>query len=397
MASKEKNKEGENNKSNQEEQEAGKVNLTASHSEEDDSEGNIGRTLSEMEEEKSKDKKIKNVTSIAVILAGLFVGSLFVDVVQFVTKSGYSESALRNTNTFVLGDKTWVAYQEPAIQTKVLVAEDEEKCPECNPDQVLDWMKKFIPTMIVDKVSASSEEGRQMVERYGLKSIPAFTFEKKVEESDFFQEGQMSQLFEEKNGDYVLNATALGVPAGKYLSSPEIRENDAILGNKNADKKAVIFSDFQCPYSKSLYDTVKKIIEEKKDVAFVYKDMPLSLHKQSKNAALAAQCANDQGKFEEMADMLFSNQKNWSESEGEDVFGRYAAQIDLDKQKFDKCINEEKFKEKIENSLDLGMDFGITGTPAVFIGGELLSGSIEKNKLESALEGDVSNDEKQEK
>ncbi|MFO7807023.1 MAG: thioredoxin domain-containing protein [Candidatus Moraniibacteriota bacterium] len=396
MAKKENKKEGEdnqenftNNKEHNLENDVSRVNLTANHSE-DNSEYENGQTLDEIEEENKKDKKIKNLASLAIVLAGLFVGSLFVDVIQFITKSGYSESALRNANTFVLGDKTWVAYQEPAVQAKVLVAEDEEECPECNPDQVLDWMKKFIPTMVVDKVSASSEEGKRIIEKYDFKAIPSFAFEKEVEDSDFFQEGQMNQVFEEKDGDYVLNGAALGIPVGKYLNSPEINENDAVIGNKEAEKKAVIFSDFQCPYSKNLYEASKELADDmgRENVAFVYKDMPLDFHSQAQNAALAAQCSNEQDKFEEMADLLFGNQDEWSESEGKESFKQYAKQLDLDTEKFDKCLEEEKFKEEVENSLKLGRDYGVSGTPATFVEGELLSGAIGKDQLKKALEGE---------
>ncbi|MDZ7611628.1 MAG: thioredoxin domain-containing protein [Candidatus Moranbacteria bacterium] len=376
----------EDEKNNEEKDSGSAINLTAESAGEDNSQN--GKTLDEFEQENDKDKKIKNLLAATVVLAGLFVGSLFVDVVQFITKSGYSEHALRSTEVFELGDKTWVAYSEPAIETKVLVAESEEDCPECNPDQVLEWMRKFMPTMVIDKVSASSREGENLIENYNLKTIPSFTFGKEIKEADFFKQGQVSQVFEEKENGYVLNSAALGVPVGKYLKSPEILEKDALIGSPKAEEKVVVFSDFQCPYSKNLYDAVKETVDEfgEDKVAFVYKDMPLEFHAQAENAALAAQCANEQGNFRQMADLLFDNQETWSETEGKQVFKGYASQIGLSAEDFNNCLEEEKFKEKIQNSLELGKSYGVAGTPATFVGQEFLNGAVEKAELKKAIE-----------
>ncbi len=395
MAKKSENKEGESNKKQEEEKgvenETAKVNLTADSSKEDgeDQFDQENKTLSEIEEEGAKDKKIKNLISVIIILAGLFTGSLFVDVMQFITKSGYSESALRETNLFELGDKTWVAYQEPAVKAQVLVSEKED-CPECQPDEVLDGIKKLMPTVSVEKVPASSEEGEKMIDKYGLKTIPSFVFDKEAEQTDFFNEGQLSQIFEEKEGAYLMNSTSLGVPVGEYLENPEAKEGDPILGKEDAQKQAVVFSDFQCPYSKEFYRVAKEVVNENENIAFVYKDMPLeNMYPQAKNAAMAGRCAADQQKFEEMADALFENQEEWSKEEGKEIFKNYASGIDMDREKFNTCLEEDQFKGEIDESLEAALDLGVSGTPAAFVGEEFLSGVVEKEELLKAFDGET--------
>jgi hypothetical protein len=399
MTKESKKKEGENNKKQEErteaEKETARVNLTADSSKGEDGEDQFeqeNKTLSEIEEENTKDKKIKNLISVVVILTGLFAGSLFVDVVQFITKSGYSESALRETNLFELGDKTWVAYQEPAVKAQVLISE-KENCPECDPQKVLEWMKNFMPTISVDKVLASSEEGKKIIEKYELKTVPSFVFDKKLDQTDFFKEGQLSQVFEEKKGSYLMNSASLGVPVGEYLKNPEVKEGDPVLGKEDAQAQAVVFSDFQCPYSKEFYNVVKEVLNENEEISFVYKDMPLErMHSQSKNAAMAGRCAADQQKFKEMADLLFENQEEWSQEEGKEIFKSYASGMDLNQEEFNTCLEESRFKSEIEKSLETAVSFGVSGTPAIFVEGEFLNGVTKKEKLLEIINEEVAKD-----
>src|SRR6185369_14762757 len=67
-------------------------------------------------EEEKKDRKIKNLISAVILLAGLFVGSLFVDVVQMVRGGGFSQRALSQADVFAAGGKTWVAYAQPIVK-----------------------------------------------------------------------------------------------------------------------------------------------------------------------------------------------------------------------------------------------------------------------------------------
>jgi len=145
-----------------------------------------------------------------------------------------------------------------------------------------------------------------------------------------------------------------------------------IRGNKNAPVTIVEWSDFQCPFCSRVVPTLKQI-EEKygQDVRVIFKNNPLPFHQRAMPAALAAECANEQGKFYQMHDELFANQRALEDA---DLEG-YAKKIGLDLGRFTSCFKSQKFKSRIEAQQREGMQFGARGTPAFFINGRFLSGA----------------------
>jgi hypothetical protein len=212
MNKKNKNKEGKSKKSKKEE--VKKIIFRSSKAKKEKSNG---LTLDDMKKEQEKDLKIKNLISLLIVLSGLFLGSLFVDLISFVSKNGYSERALREAEVFELGDKTWVAYREPVVEVEILVDKNREECPNCNADDILVWLKKFMPTMVVDEIEYQSEKGIKMIEDYKLKTIPALVFNQNIQKSDFFNDEQVEEIFEKKKDKFILSSSALGLPIGKYL------------------------------------------------------------------------------------------------------------------------------------------------------------------------------------
>jgi len=342
-----------------------------------------GMTLGDIKNKEGESNKIQNLISILIIVSGLFAGSLFVDIAQIVIGGGYSEKALRKADIFELGDKTWVAYDEPAIKVDILVADDQEACVTCNPDEILGWMKKFIPTMAVNKVPENSSEGKSLIEKYDLKTIPSFVFSDKVQEASFFKEEQVKEIFDRKADGLVLNSTALGVPAGKYLEVPAEKDGDIVIGNKDSQVKLLTFFDFQCPYSKIFYEAAKEARAEFSgdQLVLVYKSFPLDSQGQAISASLAGQCAYKQGRFEEMADLLFANQEKWSVTEDFKIFDQYALKIGLNKVEFDACVNDEGSRNLILELIEQGDQFGIAGTPSSFVGDEFLNGIFQKEDI----------------
>jgi len=335
------------------------------------------------EDKKTDDKKIKNLMSAAILLGGLFVGSLFVDFSQLIRGGGISQKILSNKDVFQLDGKTWVAYPDPIIDVNVI---NDETCQECNVDEIVLSLRKVMPTMLLNKVDYSSEEGKKMIEEMGVRSLPAFVFGKEIEDTELF--GQAKAIFVEKNGKYLLNSAQAGLPIGKYLQTPKIEENAIKYGPDDAKVKLVEYSDFQCPYCQMFQKTMDEIVKEYGDkVQFVFKNLPLeSIHPRAKAAANAAECANEQGKWLEYADKLFANQKIWSEAKDNKMFINYASQLKLDNAKFTQCVNEEKYKSKIESDLSEATEFGIGGTPALFINDKFKNGAIQASELKTIID-----------
>src|SRR3546814_16877378 len=96
------------------------------------------------------------------------------------------------------------------------------------------------------------------------------------------------------------------------------------------------------------------------------------LHGNSEEAAKAAEAAAEQGKFEEMYDLLFQNQAQWSHSEEskKDVFFDYAEQLGLDMDEFRTTYDDPATLEKIRRDKEDGQTVGVTGTPTFFPNGD---------------------------
>ena len=150
-------------------------------------------------------------------------------------------------------------------------------------------------------------------------------------------------------------------------------EGAPIRGAAGAPVTVVEFSDFECPFCKQTHPTLKQLLERYPDkVRLAYRDFPLdSIHPQARRAAEAARCAQDQGKFWEYHDALFTQSPQLALED----LRRYAGQVGIDVTKFDSCLAAGTHKAAVQRDLDEGNRLGITGTPAFFVNGRTLTGA----------------------
>lgn len=155
-------------------------------------------------------------------------------------------------------------------------------------------------------------------------------------------------------------------------------DNDPIIGNSNAPITIIEFSDFQCPFCAKFHiQTLPKIMDEyikEGKVKLVFRDFPIqSIHSNALLASVAAECANEQGKFKEMHDKLFENQNEWSSKDTDNLiilFNQYSLEMGIEKEKFDSCLKNGKYIKEIQKDLDDGRTYGVSGTPGFFIGND---------------------------
>jgi protein-disulfide isomerase len=133
----------------------------------------------------------------------------------------------------------------------------------------------------------------------------------------------------------------------------------------------VEFSDFQCPNcGRFARNTAPQIVEEYIEtgkVNMVYKHFPIR-GPDSIAASLASQCANEQGKFWEFHDLLFNNQEaegsGWASPAN---MKEFASELGLDRERFDSCLDSERYSSFVENDFAFAREISATGTPTFMV------------------------------
>lgn len=138
------------------------------------------------------------------------------------------------------------------------------------------------------------------------------------------------------------------------------RDDAPRIGKEDAKIKIVVFSDYLCPYCKSLHETLNKILSENSDVSLASRNF--IVHPQSEIQARAAEAANRQGKFKEMNDELFAAGQA-DENKVVDI----AKKIGLDVDKFKSDLNSDDIKNLVSRDNDDAQKLGLSGTPSVFL------------------------------
>lgn len=154
---------------------------------------------------------------------------------------------------------------------------------------------------------------------------------------------------------------------------PKISASDIIVGEKTAKVNIIEYSDFQCPACAAYNPIVNQLLSTYPGkVNLVYRFFPLtSIHKNSIVSGQAAYAAWKLGKFEEMKDELFNNQKDWenlSEDKAKEAFIEYAKSIKLDVDQFTKIMNSDEAKGAVLAGEKGALGLGLGGTPTFFLG-----------------------------
>jgi protein-disulfide isomerase len=139
------------------------------------------------------------------------------------------------------------------------------------------------------------------------------------------------------------------------------------------------FSDFQCPACGGLEPGLRKVVNDYGErVRLTFRNYPLPMHRYAFFAARAAEAAGQQGKFWEMHDALYDNQKEWSDSmEPRVQFDSYATRLGLDVQRFKADMERQDLTERIKADMQRGNSLNVRGTPTVYLNGrELMPGKL---------------------
>ena len=158
--------------------------------------------------------------------------------------------------------------------------------------------------------------------------------------------------------------------------------NTPIFGDRNAKIMIVVFSDFQCPFSKRGADTLHTLKQKYgNDLMYVYKNLPLPFHPESMPAAKAALAAGRQGKFYEFHDKLFEKQGEL----GEALYVNIAQELGLNMQKFIADRNSKETEDQVKADLTQANSLGFNGTPGFAVNGVKVLGAYPVEHFEKVI------------
>jgi protein-disulfide isomerase len=142
-----------------------------------------------------------------------------------------------------------------------------------------------------------------------------------------------------------------------------------VMGDENAPVTLIEYSDYQCPFCARHYREVMPVLKEQYidtgKLRFIMRENPIeSIHRHAASAAMAGLCAQDQGKYWEMHDLMFSNQQTL---DPESLKG-FAKELGLDAAQFDDCLDSKKNFGRVNEDIASGTALGVRGTPGFFLG-----------------------------
>ena len=146
-----------------------------------------------------------------------------------------------------------------------------------------------------------------------------------------------------------------------------------VIGGNAKKVNLTEYGDFQCPACGAYHPVIKQVIEKyKNDIVFQFRNFPLtSLHQNARAAARAAEAADKQGKYWEMHDLLYEQQKSWETTgNASSVFEGYAAQLGLNIETYKKDYASNEVNDVINADYNEGQKLNITGTPTFFLQGK---------------------------
>ena len=180
-----------------------------------------------------------------------------------------------------------------------------------------------------------------------------------------------------------------------YLAQPvsDVQiDSSHSLGSAGAPITIVEFSDFECGHCAAFHQSLEDVLHRgTQGVRVVFRHFPLDsacnpkvptrLHPDACLAAIAAECAGEQGKFWEYHNLLFDNQQQL----GREFLISYAKRLGLDVGRFTACLSSDAARGRVQRDAESGAQLGIDSTPTVFINGRMIKGALDPARLVDAL------------
>jgi protein-disulfide isomerase len=181
----------------------------------------------------------------------------------------------------------------------------------------------------------------------------------------------------------LIRSAAATAPLPDELAAPVDPERDHVRGPDEAPVTLVEYGDYECPYCGSAEGTVRELLQSfSEELRYVFRHLPLvDVHPHAELAAEAAEAAGAQGRFWEMHDLLFANQKGL---EPADLRSR-AAQLELDVDRFWDEVRSRAHARRVTEDVRSADESGVAGTPTFFVNGRRHQGAYDTQTLTAAI------------
>lgn len=155
-----------------------------------------------------------------------------------------------------------------------------------------------------------------------------------------------------------------------------------VKGSANPDITLIEFGDFQCTYCADIQADLGKLLKEKDNIRIAWFHRINASHQESLPAAIASECAKEQGAFWEFHDLLFKNQANLSTN----LYNQIASSLKLNTNRFRECLADPTIQEHVKKVNEFANDNNITSTPTIIYNEKRLEGLVDYNDLVNFLE-----------
>lgn len=193
---------------------------------------------------------------------------------------------------------------------------------------------------------------------------------------------------------YAIGKLASSSPSDANLPTDiAIAESDHVLGTRDAAVELIEYADFQCPGCAAFYPIVKELLPAYEGkIAYAYRHYPLPQHPHAKIMGRASEAAALQGKFFEMAELIYANQRSWTSLPNvSSVIEGYAKQLQLDMTKFEADLEDTASRDAVDEDAISGSFYGVNSTPTFFLNGTKISLPRNIGEFRALLDNAIAN------
>ncbi len=169
-----------------------------------------------------------------------------------------------------------------------------------------------------------------------------------------------------------------------------LKSDDHIRGEAKAPVTLVEYSDLECPFCQRFHPAMQQLMQEYAGkVKWAYRHFPLSFHANAQKEAEATECAGKLGgndKFWAYTDKIFERTTSNGTGFALDALVPLAKELGLPETKFKSCLDSGEFTAHVQTDIQEGTAFGVSGTPATFVNGQLVEGAVSYAQLKQVVE-----------